>query len=121
MSNIATEDQEQEALFQWAEFAACAMPELRLMYAIPNGGYRAPRTAALLKRTGVKPGVPDICLPVPRPPHPSLYIELKRVKGGVVSAYQKCWHYDLKAQGHKVVVAYGWEQAREAIMEYMGV
>ena len=121
MSNIATEDAEQEALFKWAELAACAMPELRLMYAIPNGGYRAPRTAALLKRTGVKPGVPDMCLPVAKGKWHGLYIELKRAKGGVVSAEQKVWHNRLQEQGYCVKVCRGWEQAREAITEYMEV
>ena len=125
MSNIATEDQEQEALFQWVKMvehsARWNTTGLSLLYAVPNGGYRHPATAALLKRTGVKPGVPDMCLPVARGNYHGLYIELKRAKGGVVSAEQKVWHNRLQEQGYCVKVCRGWEQAREAITEYMEV
>ena len=61
-----TENQEQAALFEWAEAASGKYPELRLLHAIPNGGLRDGRTAAVLQRTGVKSGVPDIHLPIPR-------------------------------------------------------
>ena len=121
MSNIATEDQEQEALFQWANLAAFAMPELKLLHSIPNGGKRNIVTAARMKRTGTKAGVPDMFLPVARGKWHGLYIELKRAKGGVVSAEQKVWHNRLQEQGYCVKVCRGWEQAREAITEYMEV
>ncbi len=114
-----TENAEQAALFQWAELASGAHPELRLLHAIPNGGYRTARTAAILQRTGVKPGVPDICLPVPRGGYNSLYIELKRVKGGVVSARQKIWLDRLNANGNRAVVCRGWEEARDTILDYL--
>ena len=76
-----TEDEEQAALIEWAYIEGLRRPELMLLYAVPNGGYRPPRTAAILKRTGVRPGVPDLCLPVARPPYHGLYIELKRRRG----------------------------------------
>ena len=46
---IPTEHQEQCALFEWQEWMAKQMPELHLMHAIPNGGKRDIRTAAMLK------------------------------------------------------------------------
>ncbi len=116
-----TENAEQTALFQWAEMQGAAIPELRLLYAIPNGGYRPPRTAAILKRTGVKPGVPDLCLPVGSGKYHALYIEMKRMKGGTVSAYQKIWHNQLTKYGNKVAVCHGWVEAAEAIKNYLGV
>ena len=114
-----TENAEQAALFQWAELASGAYPELRLLHAIPNGGYRTPRTAVTLQRTGVKSGVPDIHLPVPRGQYASLWIELKRVKGGTVSANQREWIDDLNAHGNRAVVCRGWDQARDEIVRYL--
>ena len=78
-------------------------PELRLLHAIPNGGKRDIRTAAMLKAEGVKPGVPDICLPVPRGGKHGLYIELKRRKGGTVSKAQEAWIRALMAQGFVII------------------
>lgn len=116
-----TENAEQATLFQWAELASGAHPELRLLHAIPNGGLRDGRTAVTLQRTGVKPGVPDVCLPVPRNGYGALYIEMKRQKGGVVSSNQKTWIKRLNDAGNKAVVCRGWQQARDTIMDYLEV
>jgi len=114
-----TENQEQAALFEWAELSQGRYPELALLHAVPNGGIRDGRTAAILKRTGVKAGVPDICLPVPRNGFGSLYIELKRRKGGVVSVNQRMWLNALKTAGNKAVICKGWEEARDEIIKYL--
>ena len=119
MTQIPTENQEQAALFEWAEAASGKYPELRLLHAIPNGGLRDARTAVTLQRTGVKPGVPDICLPVPRGGYGALYIELKRVKGGVMSANQRIWLNLLNANGNRAVVCRGWLEARDTILNYL--
>lgn len=44
----------QETLFNWAQYQYARYPELELLYHIPNGGKRDARTAANLKRQGVK-------------------------------------------------------------------
>ena len=88
-NNTPTEDVEQTQLFAWANFARGKYPELTLMYHVPNGGKRSKAEAVRFKAQGVKAGVPDICLPVPRGKYHGLYIELKRVKGGRVSAAQE--------------------------------
>lgn len=114
-----TENAEQAVLFQWAELASGAHPELRLLHAIPNGGLRDGRTAAVLQRTGVKSGVPDLCLPVARGGFHGLYIELKRLKGGVLSVNQKTWLGLLAREGYKAVMCRGWESARDEIERYL--
>jgi len=119
MTQIPTENQEQAALFEWARLSEKKHPELKLLHAIPNGGLRDGRTAAILARTGVKSGVPDLCLPVARGGWHSLYLELKRAKGGRVSENQKNWINALNDQGNKAVVCHGFEQAKQAIMEYL--
>lgn len=114
-----TEAQEQKALFEWAELAKGRYPELALMYHIPNGGSRNPIEAHNLKAQGVKPGVPDICLPVPAHHYTALYIELKRRKGGKVSIEQRGWIAALNRAGNLAVVCRGWEVARGLILEYL--
>ena len=115
----ATEAQEQEALFAWADRAAGRMPELALLYHITNGGSRNLIEARKLKGQGVRKGVPDICLPVPRRGFGALYIELKRVRDGVVSEDQRGWIEALNRAGNRAVVCYGWDEAREAIVQYL--
>lgn len=114
-----TEAQEQEALFLWAERAKGKMPELGLLFHIPNGGSRNLLEAAHLKAQGVKPGVPDICLPVPRGKFAALYIELKRRKRAEVSDYQRGWIMALNRVGNQAVVCCGWDEAREVLIEYL--
>lgn len=115
------ESVEQMSLFRWAAFHTGKWPELRLLHAIPNGGMRHKATAARLKEEGVKAGVPDICLPVPRGVYHGLYIELKRLRGGRVSDEQEKWLADLTAQGFRAVVCRGWLAASEEIARYMSL
>lgn len=118
----ALESQEQEALFRWARLNVKRYPELAVLHHIPNGGGRTPWEGRALKRRGVLAGVPDICLPAPRNGHGSLYIELKRVgEGGSTSQAQKRVIEALRAVGNKVHVCEGWESAKEAIVQYLGV
>ena len=48
---------------------------------VPNGGYRARKTAARMKLLGVKRGVPDLIMLLPRGDYCGLAIELKRSEG----------------------------------------
>jgi len=114
-----TESDEQAALFSWAAMMRGKRPELQLLFHIPNGGVRSKSEAARFKSEGVKPGVPDICLPVARGPYHGLYIELKRQKGGRISEAQKKWLTELSLQGYLAVVAYGWKEASQIIEDYL--
>ena len=88
------------------------------MFAIPNGGHRHKAVAVRMKAEGVKPGVPDICLPVPRGPWHGLYIELK-TEGGSVSRAQRRWLTLLTALGYRAEVCRGWQQAQAVIEDYL--
>lgn len=116
---IPTEDTEQAHIFAWAAWASGKYPELDLMHHIPNGGKRSKSEAARFKAQGVKAGVPDIFLPCARGSYHGLYIELKRTKGGKLSAAQKEWIDALRGQGYKVIVCYGFDEAREVIINYL--
>lgn len=116
-----TEHDEQVALMQWSEYAMAAHPELDLLYAIANGGKRHIRTALTLQAEGVKKGVFDLHLPVPRGTFHGLYIEMKRRKGGTLSAEQKAFRAKVERQGYQTYVCKGWESARDAILEYLAL
>lgn len=160
-----TEHAHQRAFFQWVNFAArygfatakmlCqgqitpklamasedpGLPELALMHAIPNGGYRRGSEASKLKAEGVKAGVLDTFLPVPKPfkfPDPDtgqdgfgmyagLYVEFKEPKrrnheeGGMSDA-QVEFADAVRHQGYCARVSYTWYEAANVVMLYYGV
>lgn len=62
--------------------------------AIPNGGKRDKRTAAILKKMGVKSGLSDILIFDSPPNYPLMkgaVLELKKLKGGKLSPEQIEW------------------------------
>lgn len=116
---LPTEGAEQATLFNWCRMMSGRYPELRLLFHVPNGGGRSKSEAGRFKAEGVKAGVPDLMLPVPRGEYHGLFIELKRRDGGRLSAEQKAWLDQLKKQGYRAGVCCGWEEASEAILEYL--
>lgn len=112
------EHEEQVALFGWARKAEGRFPELRLMFAVPNGGARNVVTGKRLKEEGVKRGVPDVWLPVARGGFHGLVIEMKAGKGRP-SPEQKEWLAALNEQGYLALVCVGFHAAKEAIEGYL--
>lgn len=112
------EDMVQIQLMSWAKLQSGKYPELNLLFHIPNGGKRNAREAARFKQMGVKPGVPDLFLPVPVGRYHGLFVELKSEKGRL-SDYQKQWQLELACKGYKVCTCYGLEQAVNAIKNYL--
>ena len=115
-----TEHDEQVKLFQWAKMYEHRYPGLQLLYANPLGGKRPKRTASKMKQEGAKAGVPDLTLPVPANGYHGMYIEMKYGKNKPTEA-QQWWLDRLTAEGYKTVVAYGWEEAADAICDYLGM
>ena len=71
-------------------------------------------TRKRLKAMGQVPGIPDLCIPEWGP----CWVEMKRVKGGVVSDEQEQMHRYLRSLGQKVIVGYGAQDASRQILEY---
>lgn len=117
---VPTEAQEQAALISACERLTPRIPELALLFHIPNGGHRHKVVAARLQAQGVKAGVPDLCLPVARWGCHGLYIELKRSKGGRVQVAQQQWLNQLDAEGYMALRCCGWTEALRAILDYLG-
>ena len=118
MSRRNEEHRIQAALFEWAKYASAKHPGLKLMFAIPNGGARDTVTGAMLKREGVKPGVPDIFLPMPVGNFHGLFIELKTAKGRP-SLQQREWLRNLSNQGYAAALCRGLHEAIDTISRYV--
>lgn len=120
-----SEHDEQKELFAWAELTRGKHPELGLMFAIPNFSGRMGKLTAIhgakLKAEGRKKGVPDVFLPVSRGDRHGLFIELKKADGvpSDIPSVQRDWHNALYREGYTVNVCFGFEQARDAILNYL--
>lgn len=116
-----TEHEEQSAVIRWAAATTGVRPELRLLFAIPNGGMRDKRTAAMLAAEGVRAGVPDLFLPVARQGAFGLWLELKRADRSNHPTPEQCaWVSALRAEGYRAVVCYGAAEAIAALTDYLG-
>jgi hypothetical protein len=85
-----------------------------LIFAIPNGGARSKATAGKLKVEGVVSGIPDLFVPEWK-----LWVEMKRTKGGVVSAEQQGMIEYLQSVGYRAIVCKGAEDAKAQILEIL--
>ena len=137
-----------------------AVPQLARLYAIHNQGHGDRIRGNRARAEGVKKGVPDVHLPIPRlasdldheifgplvVPYRDggygfgvvcgLYIELKVRevtkpgvrkaevvvrRAGTTSDQQDDWINFLRGAGHAVAVCYGWEEARDVLLAYLGL
>jgi len=113
-----TEFQEQVALMNWCNIHPDR--RLRLVYAHANGARMSIGAAVKLKQSGAKKGIPDLFLPVGNGGYFGLYIEMKRVKDGVVSPEQRRWIALLNEQGYFATVCKGCDEAIDVISNYLG-
>jgi len=95
------------------------IPELKLAFAIPNGGHRHISVAIGLKNEGVKAGVPDIFIPVARNGYHGIFIEMKR-PGGHLEAHQTVWLNDLAIQKYFAYCCHSCDEAIELTKYYFG-
>ena len=121
-----TEHDHQAAVCDWAARQAVAIPDLGLLYAIPNGAHLAgttrQRAAKMnkLKAEGLRPGIPDLCLPVSRHGYHALYIEMKR-PGGKPKDKQANWLDLLSKADNFATVCEGADEAIEVLSWYTGI
>lgn len=106
---LHSESDEQIGFLKWFE---SGFPDVRIFH-IPNGGRRAIIVARKMKAEGVKAGVPDLYIPAWK-----IWIEMKRQKGGNVSAEQKEWIAYLTSIGDTVILARG---ARDASAQLIAI
>lgn len=118
LAKPGTEHAHQCALMCWCALNFNIYPELKLIFAIPNGGERNIIVASRLKAEGVKSGVPDLFLPVARHDCHGLFIEMKKLDG-TIGKNQPQWEKDLTEQGYGHAYCYGWEAAVSVLKSYL--
>lgn len=89
------------------------------LFAIPNGGQRNLIVATKLKAEGIRAGVPDLFLAIPKKGFNGLFIEMKKTKGGRVSDNQKSMLSILTDNGYLTRVCHGFNEARITIEQYL--
>lgn len=118
-----TEHAEQVAVIDWCMMNMRRHPELDLLFAIPNGAMLGGgRIGAIrmnaLKAEGLRPGVPDLFLPVARRGYHGMFIEMKTSKGKP-SDNQLEFIRAVEVQGYFCAVCYGADEAINIIEWYM--
>ncbi len=124
------EHSEQTIIITWARRWEHLYPDLRLLFAIPNGAALAGRTdrrgrryspqASKLKAEGLRPGIPDLCLPVARQGFHGMFVELKFGKNKPTKEQVQLVDA-LGEQGYYAAVCWGAEEAIREIKEYLGI
>lgn len=117
---VQREHAEQTAIIRWWMLAhrGFGLPEIAL-FATPNGGPRNIIAGARLKAEGVRAGVSDLTLAVPRGQYHGAYLEVK-AQGGVVSPSQAEFQKQMEFLGYRAVTCYGAGEAIEFIKSYLG-
>ncbi|RUR99425.1 VRR-NUC domain-containing protein [Pectobacterium polaris] len=114
-----TELEEQAVLIEWADKTVINGIKIGdYLLHIPNEGKRGPKAARDAKRLGVRAGVPDLFLALPRGGYAGLWIEMK-AKSGKLSPQQEVWLKRLEGTGYRAVCCFGFNQASSAISEYI--
>lgn len=122
MSEHAT----QSSFVTWCKWNEGKYPALKLAFSIPNGAHLAgdARLRAIkmrnLKAEGLRVGVPDWCLPVPRHSFSGLFIEFKHDKNKANSE-QLEYIALLRSEGHRAVICYSVEEAIKEVENYLVV
>lgn len=144
------EAQIQEALIAWSRWIDIDPNDkskgkiFKYLMATPMGGKRQLLEAIALKRQGAKAGVSDLFLAYPRyysnyeidnsprygknfnclvrlwPFYAGLWLELKS-KNGKLSEAQEEWLDLMQRVGYSTAVAYSLEEAKQAILDYVGI
>jgi len=109
---------EEEVHKQLVEYLDHTLEEAALLFHPANGGLMPMGTAGKLKGMGLRQGVPDLLLGLPRAEKNGLFIELKTKKGRL-RGKQVWWLYHLRQQGYGAVCCRGFEDAVERITAYV--
>ena len=113
---IGPETLEQITLFEWIELQFPYYKDYFMH--IPLERKCSIQQGAILKRMGVRAGCADIFAAIPTNRYHGLFIEMKYGKNRL-TPNQIMFLDNMNAQGYKAVCCYGFEEARNAILEYL--
>lgn len=121
---LPSESQEQITVVRWFDLSHRSLKG-RLI-AVPNGAHLAgsgkqrAMKMTRMKAEGLRPGFPDLFLPVPAHGFHGLAIEMKRQKGSTTSPEQIEWLEWLAEQGYMTALCKGAQAAIDTITGYLG-
>ena len=126
---LLTEDDHLRATLRWAQLAASRWPCLRLLLHYP-GENKGQHSGRQRRQKGVRPGVPDLLLPVARAGYHGLAVEIKRPRQldergrirsreGVLSPEQRDWLEALEREGWRAETCYGADAAIRLVENYV--
>lgn len=88
--------------------------------AIPNAGKRSGKQGAMMIAEGLKPGYPDLTIDAAKGVYHGFRLELKVGKNGA-SEKQLQKHQRLRERGYCVILAWGFDAAMRAILDYFAL
>jgi hypothetical protein len=91
------------------------------MFYCPNGGKRDAITGGQMRALGVKPGAPDLLIPVPSGPNNGLALEFKSALGRASESQDEWMRFLMDEAGWMVHLVRSAETARSAVQFYLDV
>ena len=109
---IPTEEQDQIALVEYLELQNIKFSS------VPNSTYtKSFNQKRKNTANGLRKGLPDLLLIIK---NRLVFIEMKRLKGGVIGKEQKEWNEELnKCTGVKAFICKGFEEAKEVVDNFL--
>lgn len=112
------EDAELVKFFDWVKWHENHDPRLKTIFHVANERRTSPQAGLRLKQKGVRTGIPDICVPIPRKGFHALYIELK-IKPNKLTESQETMLKLLYDLGHCARVAWSGDEAIDILKSYL--
>ena len=112
-----TESQIQKECVKWFREHYPAIEPL--FFAVPNGGVRNAWTAKIMKDEGIRKGVADLILLLPRSGYASLCIEMKK-PGGEQSDSQKEFQRVAEKAKNRYVICHSLDEFVLEVRKYIG-
>jgi len=103
---------------QWAKIHPVIKQYFKCILHFPNEGKRTSRFGAKLKSMGMRKGVVDLFIAVPKRGYGGAWIELKSAKG-IVKPEQKQFLEDMAAQNFYTSVCWSIEEAITCLSWYL--
>lgn len=118
VQSMESESQIQQKCIQWFQYTYPELWKDGMLYHNANEGIRLGGQGRRIKREGLRKGVADLCLSVPRKGYGALYIEMKK-PGGRISPEQKQWGENAIKHGNLWIVCYSLDEFEKAINNYL--
>ena len=113
--NKEEEHLEQVAFINW--FNGVEQFKDLIIFSIPNGGKRGIKTAIKLKKEGSKSGIADLQILLPN--GKTVFVEMKKEKGGKLSNSQLEFIDKAQSLGHTVLIGNGCNEASKKFIEFL--